>query len=131
MCGKQASSTSRWVKMSCATHVPVSCGQSALNCWQAGLLRPPVEPVLLQPASLARPRLSVLTRGIGLRAHVEPGGPKVVPTPETKTPFSSPSTVMREPLFQSNLCAALMKSSGISWKHASVSGLSAGHRRYW
>mmetsp|Transcript_25234 Transcript_25234/g.85086 ORF Transcript_25234/g.85086 Transcript_25234/m.85086 type:complete len:272 (-) Transcript_25234:164-979(-) len=64
-------------------------------------------------------------RGTGLRAHVEPSGRTAEPL--TKLPRMG----RRVPLFQRMACAPLTKSSGVRWKHSSVSAASAGQRRYW
>ena len=63
--------------------------------------------------------------GIGSRAHVEPAG--VVPS-LTKT---GAATAAVEPSRKRIACASRANSSGVLWKHSSVSGCDAGHSRYW
>jgi hypothetical protein len=61
---------------------------------------------------------------IGFFAHVEPMG--LVPLST-----QAPGMERRVPLFQRSCCFVRSNWSGIFMKHSSVSGSSAGHRRYW
>mmetsp|Transcript_19335 Transcript_19335/g.62693 ORF Transcript_19335/g.62693 Transcript_19335/m.62693 type:complete len:314 (+) Transcript_19335:148-1089(+) len=94
-------------------------GHGEGNCWQsplAALHGPRRGGPSVHSPSRAKPRLSVLMRGTGLRAHVEPSGRTAEPL--TKLPRMG----RRVPLFQRMACALLTKSSGVRWKHSSVSG---------
>ena len=65
--------------------------------------------------------------GIGLRAHMLPGG--LVTFPATNTALS-PIGYVSEPLFHFSTCLVGSKSRCPRWKHSSVSGSDAGHSRY-
>jgi hypothetical protein len=107
------------------TRQPLSHGHGGSNWRQAGPVGSPL--TMLQPVNpVGWPELveSKSMRGIGFMAQVLPGG--VVPA-STHVPTSG----QRVPLFHCSACAVRTNSSGIRWKHASVSGSEAGHRRYW
>ena len=82
--------------------------------WQDGSTGSRNAPELVESKSM---------RGMGFMAQVLPAGEVPVST-------NVPLMGHRVPLFHCSACAVRTKSSGVFWKHASVSGSDAGHRRY-
>ena len=99
-----------------SSHGGLKLTQPAVR-WPCGLMQ-------LPPKAGCVPPLPQSILGIGFRAQVLPIG--AVPLSR-----KTPGIDRRVPLFHSSCCLVRTNSRGTFWKHFSVRGSLAGHRRYW